>query len=120
MSGIKVWLDDNRPAPEGWRLAQTIEQVKVWLIQGAVEELSLDHDLDNPPCPTCDFKCGYRDDGTCGKGCACHAFGDEDGRDLLRWMCDWHLWPQKKPVVHSTAGRHAEEMKNFIDQNFPG
>jgi hypothetical protein len=42
---LKVWLDDTRPAPEGWVHVYTPEEAIELLRGGAVEELSLDHDL---------------------------------------------------------------------------
>jgi hypothetical protein len=40
-----VWLDDRRPAPEGWVHVRTPEEAIELLRGGEVEELSLDHDL---------------------------------------------------------------------------
>jgi hypothetical protein len=42
---VKVWLDDQRPAPEGWVHVRTPEEAIGVLRGGGVEELSLDHDL---------------------------------------------------------------------------
>lgn len=42
---MRVWLDDRRPAPPGWVHVTTPEQAIELLRGGAVEELSLDHDL---------------------------------------------------------------------------
>ena len=42
---VRVWLDDRRPAPEGWVHVRTPEQAIELLRRGEVEELSLDHDL---------------------------------------------------------------------------
>jgi hypothetical protein len=42
---VKVWLDDRREAPEGWVRVRTPEEATELLRGGAVEELSLDHDL---------------------------------------------------------------------------
>jgi hypothetical protein len=42
---LKVFLDDERPAPEGWTLARWPEDVIALLTTGEVEVLSLDHDL---------------------------------------------------------------------------
>jgi hypothetical protein len=119
-TGIRIWLDDNRPAPEGWVHARNIEQVQVRLLHNRVEELSLDFDLDNPACPACDFKCGYRDDTGCKNNCACHSNGAKNGLDLVKWMVSWRIWPKHKPVVHSMNGEGAEKMKMLIEQNYPG
>ena len=42
---MKVWLDDQREAPEGWVHVRTPEEAIELLRGGEVEELSLDHDL---------------------------------------------------------------------------
>ena len=42
---MRVWLDDERTAPEGWVHARTPEEAIELLRGGEVEELSLDHDL---------------------------------------------------------------------------
>ena len=42
---MKVYLDDERPTPEGWVGARYPSEVIAMLEEGNVEELSLDHDL---------------------------------------------------------------------------
>jgi hypothetical protein len=42
---VRAWLDDERPAPEGWVRVRTPEEAIGLLRGGEVEELSLDHDL---------------------------------------------------------------------------
>lgn len=42
---MRVWLDDERPAPKGWVSCRWPEEVIALLEQGEVRELSLDHDL---------------------------------------------------------------------------
>lgn len=42
---MRVYLDDERPAPEGWVRAYWPEEVIALLEAGGVEEVSLDHDL---------------------------------------------------------------------------
>ncbi len=43
--GVKVYLDDERPTPEGWVRAYTVQETIDLLKTGLVTELSLDHDL---------------------------------------------------------------------------
>jgi hypothetical protein len=51
--GIRVWLDDVRPAPEGWVRAYTAGEAIALLEAGYVVEISLDHDLgDQATCGT--------------------------------------------------------------------
>jgi len=42
---MKIWLDDIRPAPEGWTHILTVEETLAWLQRGEVTHLDLDHDL---------------------------------------------------------------------------
>lgn len=42
---MKVFLDDKRSAPDGWRQVRWPEEAIALLESGGVEELSLDHDL---------------------------------------------------------------------------
>ncbi len=42
---MKVYLDDERIAPDGWRQVRWPEEVIELLETGEVTELSLDHDL---------------------------------------------------------------------------
>lgn len=42
---MKVWLDDERPAPPGWLAARWPGEVIALLESGQVEVVSLDHDL---------------------------------------------------------------------------
>lgn len=43
--GIKVYMDDVRPCPDGWVLARTVEECKVLLTTMDVDAISLDHDM---------------------------------------------------------------------------
>lgn len=43
--GIKLWLDDCRPAPAGWTLATTIAEAVALLRTGRVTNVSLDYHL---------------------------------------------------------------------------
>lgn len=42
---MKVYLDDERPTPDGWVRCLWPDEVIEYLKTGTVEELSLDHDL---------------------------------------------------------------------------
>ncbi|MCD6436385.1 MAG: hypothetical protein J7L15_08395 [Clostridiales bacterium] len=45
MDRIKLYLDDERTAPNGWVNIKSAEMAIQLLKKGVVEELSLDHDL---------------------------------------------------------------------------
>ena len=42
---IKVWLDDERPAPDGWIRTYWPDEMIAILQNGGVSSISLDHDL---------------------------------------------------------------------------
>lgn len=42
---MRVWLDDERPAPEGWTRVLWPDEAIILLKTGTVTEISLDHDL---------------------------------------------------------------------------
>jgi hypothetical protein len=42
---MKLWLDDERPTPDGWKLAHTARSAIEQLSWRTVTHLSLDHDL---------------------------------------------------------------------------
>ena len=82
---MKIWLDDERPAPDdGWSLAKTskqaIKSIQFGLGYSAIlEEVSLDHDLG----------------------------GEDTGFKVLDWMIENHVWP-KVLTIH-TSNRPARE-----------
>lgn len=41
----RVWLDDERPAPEGWTACRWAHEAIALIRRGGVAEVSLDHDL---------------------------------------------------------------------------
>lgn len=42
---IKLWVDDIRPAPEGWHWAKTVTEAIRVLATQKVSEVSFDHDI---------------------------------------------------------------------------
>lgn len=93
---MKLWVDDVKHEPEGWICARTIQQAKLWIVwydeflPGQFDECSLDHDM--------------------GAG-----IGNE-GHDLLRWMCEFNYWPNKKPTVHSMNSYEVMMMRQTIER----
>lgn len=88
---MKLWLDDIRPAPEGWTWVKTADLAKVHLANGLVVEASLDHDL--------------------GPGAT--------GYDLCKWMAETGHWPKLRPRVHSANPVGREAMEWTIYRYFP-
>lgn len=92
---VKLYVDDMRPAPEGWLLATTVADAKVQLMRDDVEEVSLDHDMGAcQPCRDAGKDIGdmETDETTFLHWCP-HA---EDGYKLAMWMCEQNRVP---PIV---------------------
>lgn len=95
---MKLWLDDERPAPAGWDLALTAwEAIGLLILAGLrcepVEAISLDHDLG----PTVDDKGRELSD------------SPGTGMDVLNWMLDVDLVPDNTSF-HTANGPARENM----------
>jgi hypothetical protein len=91
--GIRVWLDDVRPAPEGWVRAYTACEAIALLEGGDVVEVSLDHDLG--------------DEATCGTG-----------YDVATWIEEQvalHGFEPPKLAIHSANVVGRERMQRAIE-----
>jgi hypothetical protein len=93
----KLWHDDVRPAPEGWRWAQNNEEAKQILVAFDVVECSLDHDLGADPT-----------DGLYAKGA-----GEETGLQLVDWMIERDCVP-KVVTIHSWNPPAARRMERAL------
>jgi hypothetical protein len=128
---MKLWLDDIRPAPEGWTWVKRVEDAIYYADREPVEEMSLDHDLGLAPvCVDCKGedveddllrqrfwedvllapRPWYRhapqppDDTFTGPVfclCSCHRALEVDGYQFVKWMAETGRWPTVKPAVHS-------------------
>lgn len=114
---MKIWLDDRRPAPEGWSWVKTYDEAVHVLRTTSVFAMSLDHDLS--ACDTCLKVTGVDEyqwlcDGSTRCKCHCH----KTGYDLVKWMAENDVWPEKKPLVHSDNGPGIVSMTSTIDRYF--
>lgn len=114
---VNLWLDDMRPAPEGWVHAKTVDEAKAWIKSVGIERMSLDHDLG--ACPEC------LGDQTPEEWLAesyyqnmphCSHYGT--GYDLVCWMEETGHWPLEKPTVHSANPAGAARMRQVIDKHY--
>lgn len=117
---MKVWLDDVRPAPDGWVLVTSYEEFARLLVNvpdGSIEEMSLDHDL--AVCGTCAnmsstfavvvFRCVPA---SC--ECMCH----RTGLDCVKFMAMTGRWPATPPRVHSVYPTGKRSMELLIAETF--
>lgn len=95
---MNLWLDDIRPAPEGWRWVKTAPEAVAWLGSGDVEVLSLDHDL-----------CSVE---------ALPHMPDWTGYDVICWL-ERHptWWPENGVRVHSMNPAGAARIQDVIDRH---
>jgi Cyclic-phosphate processing Receiver domain len=87
---IRLWVDDLRPAPDGWTLATGSAEAIHLLSTEVVAELSLDHDLG----------------------------GDDTTRPIVLWMCQHEIWPARV-YVHSANPVGVEWLVGMIDRYHP-
>ncbi len=93
---MKVWLDDRREPPAGWIWVKTPVETIALLEAGAVEELSLDHDLGL-----------WDDDGR-----------EQTGYDVLLWIEEQVVIHGFRPpvlAVHSANSAAHERMERAIE-----
>lgn len=86
---MRLWLDDIRPAPEGWVWVETVEKAIDLISSGEVIEASLDHDL---------------------------GLGQQEGYGLILWMAENDLWPSEAISVHSSNPPGSERMCGVIER----
>jgi hypothetical protein len=66
----KLWVDDLRPAPDGWLWAKTSAEAIDVLGGGTIDAVSFDHDLG----------------------------GEDTTRPVVLWLCEHDTWPLKVHV----------------------
>ena len=104
---FNVFFDDWKPGPsnqwgnpdygwEKWIVVRSVENVKWFLEQGLVNDLSLDHDM------------GMNSE-----------TGEENpnGSALVRWMIETGKWPKGSVSIHSDNYLKAQQMRDDINRN---
>ena len=113
---IDLWLDDLRPAPDGWAHVKTVEQAQEYLRRGVVRGASLDHDLG--ACSRCYDGMLERWLEEHGHQSMPHCDHFGTGYSLVRWMEENDRWPLEKPTIHSANPVGRAKMKEVIEQKF--
>jgi hypothetical protein len=113
---LNLWLDDMRPAPEGWVHVKTADEAKQYLASGIVQKASLDHDLG--VCKDCYSGSPeqWLDEHSYQSMPHCDHFGT--GYTLVCWMEETGHWPAEKPTVHSANPAGRAKMRAAIDRRF--
>ena len=89
---MRLWLDDVRPAPEGWTWVRTTEEAIAALRTGTVTEASLDHDLGE---------------------------GVEEGYAVCLWMAEHGVWPPEGITIHSANVPAGDRMAGVVERYGP-
>jgi hypothetical protein len=95
-SNVRLWVDDQRPAPEGWLHARTYEDAVHWIqhFGSRLEEISLDHDLN-----------------------AAHHVGDYSDRttgyDVLEYLLNAGLRPVIR--IHTMNAEGVQRMTDLLE-----
>lgn len=92
---MRLWLDDIRPAPDGWVHARSVRAAVTHLATGQVTEISLDHDLGD------------------------HAHDGGDGIAVVDWMAEHDVWPPDGLTVHSGNPVGRDQMLATVDRYSP-
>lgn len=88
---MKLWVDDLRPAPNGWYWAETSADALEWLSRFDCDEISFDHDLG----------------------------GDDTTRPVVLWMAEHNDWPTVCRV-HTANPVGREWLVGMINRYGPG
>lgn len=87
---MKLFVDDVRTPPEGWRLARTIEEAIDFLKSGGVEEMSLDYVI------------GYDD--------------KNNFSSVARYVVDMPMAARPKRVyIHTSSSEGYRHLKSILD-----
>jgi len=116
---MKLWVDDHRPAPRGWRRVRSVAAAKVYLEQGLVTDISLDHDMG--ACPAC-TTAGRHIGRMTRRGNTFYDYCPHvpSGYDLCTWMEQTGRWPRASVRVHSANPVGAKRMLAVIERAHRG
>lgn len=110
-----LWLDDIRPAPDGWYHARTVDEAIAFLCMNDVQQASLDHDLG--ACAEClggKSPEQWLEETAYQSMPHCDHFGT--GYTLVCWMEEHGVWPRQKPTVHSRNPVGRARMQQVIEK----
>lgn len=97
---MKLWLDDLRPAPEGWTWAKTADEAILILMGNQVRVASLDHDLADEH---------YRQEAPLTAAQIAAYNKEKTGYDVVLWMEQNNVWPERV-IIHSFNPNGARRM----------
>ena len=123
---MKLWLDDERPAPEGWLWVKTGQEAILGLQRlrqtGSLDELthmSFDHDLADVHYDYWHAGQTLPQDHPVRQQAKMIAASEKTGYDVLLWMAEHNVWPTEACYVHSHNSVGAERMVGVINRYGP-
>jgi len=105
-----MWLDDIRPAPEGWTWVKDYDSAISLLKMGRVQTASLDHDLS-------DIQMRW-DTGTGYSEAPVQRLEERTGYHVVLWMAQNQTWPDTLRV-HSGNPVGKRAMLQLIERHHP-
>jgi hypothetical protein len=139
---MKLWLDDEREAPQGWRHAETASEAihylksmqhaatnqALWDFHGMtdfwkISHMSFDHDLGDVHYEY--WHIGHNSDGAWPKDHPVRVAAREraakemTGYDVLLWMAEHEVWPTEACYVHTHNSAAQEKMCGVINRYGP-
>jgi hypothetical protein len=125
---VKLWLDDERPAPEGWEWvtsAQTAIQALGFHQVGmqTITHMSFDHDLADVHYSY--WHLGHNPDWKVPHDDPRRVLAREEsakemtGYDVLLWMAENKVWPTEACYVHTHNSARANAMCGVINRYGP-
>lgn len=88
---MKLWVDDLRPAPDGWTWAKNSKDAMKLIASRRIDEISLDHDLG----------------------------GEDTTRGIVNYMAANHIWPSKI-YVHTANPVGRDYLIGVVTRYGPG
>lgn len=108
---MKLWLDDVRPAPEGWHWVTSVDGAKAAFLTCPITEASLDHDLGYVADPNWDGDPREPQEIAIAPNISRPG---ADGIDLVRWMCETGMYPSQSITIHSWNPVGARNMAELL------
>lgn len=108
----RLWLDDTRPAPQGWEHAVSYDGAIALLSTRAYDEASLDHDLADWHYSAMPNVSGADHDYTRGPQ-------EKTGYHVALWMVENSVFPPRV-WVHSMNPAGAQSMLQLLQRYHPG
>lgn len=121
---MKLWLDDDRPAPEGW----------VWVKTADAAIRVLEHWKRNPDSPNCSIEVMSFDHDLADEHYAYYLLSEDHpqyemikraatkemtGYDVLLWMVEHEVWPTETCCVHTHNSVRGPVMADMINRYGP-